>query len=553
MRSCMFFALCAAVLLISLQWPSPAEPQVFHGWKVVGSDGTIFIAPDEAAVADDETKKHSPHRRSYPVETPTLSISSMTAGVPSSGPDDSLPDSGSESAAPDTVEMADAPSFKMHATVADAKVARESGAALPLSDTFTPPIRNLPGHYSQLDSRLTVGLWDDNVNFEIFAEFSSALNALSAAAQGYPPIDHRDRVRLVVRDKASGLPVAGATVAVQLVLSGSTARGEAVSMLSGSGGIVTILPRLLFPAAELADGQLAGKLVIAAGGATTSVPLPVEQQPAGASPSAELSGNLQDLLPRTTRAGRTSDAAVVTGIDVAVVLDTTGSMGDELRFITGELGGIAKAVVQRHPQVHLRFAVVLYRDIGDEYVVKGLDFTASVDETARRLTDERAQGGGDYPEAAEQALHFANDQLSWSADPGTLRLAFWIADAPHHNENAKAMAGAIVNASRRGIRIYPVAGSGANDLLEFTMRAAALATSGRYMFLTDHSGIGGAHKEPRIPCYFVTKLKHALERCIAMELAGRFVEPGPAEVITTVGDVQNRRCQTRSGRVVLAS
>ena len=417
----------------------------------------------------------------------------------------------------------------------------------------------------QQEARLTVGLWDDNVNFDSFAEFSAALNAIPAGPDaqrqqqqqrsepdvvggpgsgGFPPVDHRDRVRLVVKDAASGgLPVAGASVSVRLTVPGSTAAGASRVMRAGSGGVVTILPRLLFPAAFAGGTATHGsELVVSVGGGATtiSVPLPVALQPTGAAPVAVL-------------AGAPGGATMTTGIDVAVVLDTTGSMGDELRFITGELAGIAQAVVQRHPRVHLRFAVVLYRDVGDDYVVKGLDFSASVDVTAKRLVGETASGGGDYPEAAEQALHFANDQLSWSADPATLRLAFWIADAPHHNEHAAAMAGAIANASTKGIRIYPVAGSGANDLLEFTMRAAALATSGRYMFLTDHSGIGGSHKEPRMPCYFVTKLRHAMERCIAMELAGQFVQPAPAEVLTTVGDVQDRRCQTRSGRVVYAA
>jgi hypothetical protein len=394
----------------------------------------------------------------------------------------------------------------------------------------------------QSQARLTVGLWDDNVNFDSFAEFSASLQTTSqqqqrpALAAGYPPVDHRDRVRLVVKDAASGLPAAGALVTVRLAGGGSS---DAVAMRSGSGGVVTILPRLLFPAAFAAGVSAPTGLVVSVGDATGTVPLPVAQQPAGAAPVAELAAP--------------TAATAVAGIDVAVVLDTTGSMGDELRFITRELAGIAQAVVQRHPRVHVRFAVVLYRDVGDDYVVKGLDFSASVDATAQRLMGESAAGGGDYPEAAEQALHFANDQLSWSQDPATLRLAFWVADAPHHDEHAAAMAGAIANASRKGIRIYPVAGSGANDLLEFTMRAAALATSGRYLFLTDHSGIGGSHKEPRMPCYFVTTLRHAMERCIAMELAGQFVAPAADEVIAKVGDVQDRRCQTRSGRVVLVA
>jgi len=44
------------------------------------------------------------------------------------------------------------------------------------------------------------------------------------------------------------------------------------------------------------------------------------------------------------------------------------------------------------------------------------------------------------------------------------------------------------------------------------MRSAAEITGGRYLFLTDDSGVGGPHKTPEIPCYFVTKLARALVR-----------------------------------------
>ena len=424
--------------------------------------------------------------------------------------------------------------------------------------------RRPPASTPEMPSRLTVGLWDDNANFDAFDEFSRSLTTpnstagqqehLPPARDGFPPVDHRDRVRVVVRDKSSGMAVTGADVKVHVA---GMPLETALVMRTGSGGVVTILPRALFPL----NTSIVAELAVTVGKVSEVVRLqPLQHGDVAKTSSLEFTADLNDLSSANKKKNddgmtlKYSGAPHVTGIDVAIVLDTTGSMGDELRFISGEVANIAQAIVQRYPNIKLRFAVVMYRDVGDEYVVKGLDFSPSVEQTAQRLTGETAAGGGDYPEAAEQALHFANDNLSWSPDPTVLRLAFWIADAPHHNENAKAMAAAIVNASLKGIRIYPVAGSGANDLLEFTMRSAALATSGRYMFLTDHSGIGESHKEPRIPCYFVTNLKHAMERCISMELTGgAFVQPAQGEVIAVVGDVQDRRCQTRSGRTVLVA
>ena len=44
------------------------------------------------------------------------------------------------------------------------------------------------------------------------------------------------------------------------------------------------------------------------------------------------------------------------------------------------------------------------------------------------------------------------------------------------------MVSAFTDAQTLGIRIYPVAASGADDLLEYTMRSAAEVTGGRYPF-----------------------------------------------------------------------
>ena len=52
------------------------------------------------------------------------------------------------------------------------------------------------------------------------------------------------------------------------------------------------------------------------------------------------------------------------------------------------------------------------------------------------------------------------------------------------------------------------------------MRTAAEVTGGRYLFLTNDSGIGNDHKEPTVPCYVVTTLDKAMLRMIDMEVTG---------------------------------
>lgn len=75
-----------------------------------------------------------------------------------------------------------------------------------------------------------------------------------------------------------------------------------------------------------------------------------------------------------------------------------------------------------------------------------------------------------------------------------------------------------------------------------TMRSAAQLTGGRYLFLTDDSGVGGLHLEPSIPCYFVTRLDAALLRMIDIELSGVYHEPAPQEILREGGDPQDGAC-----------
>ena len=78
------------------------------------------------------------------------------------------------------------------------------------------------------------------------------------------------------------------------------------------------------------------------------------------------------------------------------------------------------------------------------------------------------------------------------------------------------------------------------------MRAAAQMTGGRYIFLTDDSGVGADHAEPHIPCYHVTKFNGALVRMVESELAGGRVEAQAADILRTVGNPTNGQCVTKS-------
>ncbi len=228
-------------------------------------------------------------------------------------------------------------------------------------------------------------------------------------------------------------------------------------------------------------------------------------------------------------------------LDLAFVVDTTGSMADELDWLTRELRGIVRAAQRSAPGVDIRYGLIVYRDHGDDYVVKNYGFTSRQSEMVGWLRKQDANGGGDYPEAAAAALA-AGAGLNWRRGKGE-RLMFHIADAPPHDRDARAYLQAARRAARNNVQIFGLGASGVAAESEYLMRQAAVQTNGRYLFLTDDSGVGYGHAEPTISCYRVTKLSSLMVRVLRSELSGHRVEAPDSAVIRNVGSYQAGVCR----------
>lgn len=200
--------------------------------------------------------------------------------------------------------------------------------------------------------------------------------------------------------------------------------------------------------------------------------------------------------------------------DLMLVVDTTGSMGDELEYLKQELQNVARRIGDLSRQdLTLRLSTNFYRDTTDEYVVRSFPFSTDSDTVATQLSDQSAGGGGDFPEAVDYALVDAIDEHQWS-DTAKARLLFLVLDAPAHqsSEVLSRLRTSVERAAAKGIRIIPVASSGINKDTEFLLRALSITTGGRYVFLTDDSGIGGGHIEPTVGDFTVEKLNDLMVR-----------------------------------------
>jgi hypothetical protein len=249
------------------------------------------------------------------------------------------------------------------------------------------------------------------------------------------------------------------------------------------------------------------------------------------------------IQERQTAKTKWSQRVGSTELDITFLIDTTGSMGDELAYLQSEIDGIAQTITTKYPQTTPRWGLVLYKDQGDAYVTRSFDFKGLA-EFRTDLSTQSVGGGGDYPEAVAEGLDEMT-KLSWRTG-AVSRMAFWVADAPHHDVKAASVKASILSAAEKDVHVYPVGASGTDPRTEFTMRSAAQITGGRYIFLTDDSGVGNDHAEPKIPCYHVTKFDGALVRMVESELSGTHVQPKAEEILRTVGNPQNGQCTTKS-------
>lgn len=203
-----------------------------------------------------------------------------------------------------------------------------------------------------------------------------------------------------------------------------------------------------------------------------------------------------------------------TTADIAFIVDATGSMSDEIRFLKSDLNYIIDRA-KFESNIGLRTAALFYRDVGDSYLTRHDDFTDNVARTQEFVSRQSAGGGGDYPEAVHTALEASLEKLSWD-EAARARIAFLILDAPAHYEEdiIKSLQNSIRLFAKKGIKLIPVAASGIDKKTEFMLRFFDVATGGTYVFLTDDSGIGNSHIKATVGKHQVESLAELMIRLI---------------------------------------
>ncbi len=344
----------------------------------------------------------------------------------------------------------------------------------------------------QQSAPLKAGEVDDNREFAAYMDYLRSYNGPQART-----IDVSERYILTVTNERQQ-PVLDAHVRLfngqQQVFEGRTV----------AGGKTIVLPRAL----GITENATSLRVLIEKGNSSVEGTLTRGQD---STQSFVLRG--AEALPATPK------------LDVLFLLDATGSMGDEIAQIQQTIVSIAARIDQIEPRPDLRFALVSYRDRGDDYVTRVDDFTTDVAVFQQRLLNTRADGGGDIPESLNEGLHAAIQRVSWADD--ALRLSFLVADAPPHLDYAQDYdyGREAQVAVAKGIKVYTIAASNTSDDAEYVMRQISQQTLGHFIFLTYAAGQNAGapgdttthHVDPE--AFWVERLDDLVVQVVQRELA----------------------------------
>jgi Mg-chelatase subunit ChlD len=194
----------------------------------------------------------------------------------------------------------------------------------------------------------------------------------------------------------------------------------------------------------------------------------------------------------TPPAGPQGHAAV----EAVFVLDTTGSMGGMIETAKEKIWSIATTLAQGDPAPEISIGLVAFRDRGDQYVTRVIDLTRDLDAMYVELMKLEAAGGGDVPEAVNEALHDAIHKISWSQNPDSYKVVFLVGDAPpqmNYPDDVK-YPDTLAIAASKGIIVNTIQCGDMQATTHHWQRIAALG-QGRY-FRVEQAGGGVAINTP---------------------------------------------------------
>lgn len=438
--------------------PPRAQSEMPSAPGAAMSDGDGMVTASASAAPIEADERDSEPTRALPMEPREEAKAAQAA--PASPPPPAPPPSPPSMAAP--AKKSGGPAPAATSVAATGSLGRSVAAVAADDGTRSRPVIAEP-----VASAVKAGEWDDNANYREFQKWI-------ASEQGLP--FHRasaaDRQFLVVRD-ADGKGVPRCPVVV------SDEQGHRVTLTTTASGRA-----LLFPHAEGLSGRdLSASTSCQNSSVSTRFSL------AQSDGVIDLKLAVKRVLPPTR------------DVDLAFILDTTGSMSEEIAAVKATIQKVASALASSN--VRLRVGLVEYKDRTDSFVTRVYPMTSDAAKFSRTVAGISANGGGDTPESMNEGLHVGLTGLEWSGN-AVARMAFLIADAPPHLDyaNDADYAADMRDAAHKGIQVFTVAASGMDTLGQVVFRQIAQYTGATNLFVL-RGGAGAASTgagDPKSSC-----------------------------------------------------
>lgn len=164
------------------------------------------------------------------------------------------------------------------------------------------------------------------------------------------------------------------------------------------------------------------------------------------------STDIPDLVVRAIADGVPPSAKA----DIVFVVDTTGSMQDDIDAVKAKLRVIVAGLAKTNPDFHV--GVAAYRDKGDDYVSKTFEkLTSDEGDVTAAISSLKAAQGGDFREHVYAGLDTALEEQPWRSD--STRVVILIGDAPPHDsykDDPRNFDAVVAKANAKGVSVFAI-------------------------------------------------------------------------------------------------